>query len=82
MDDPDPVAEPLGLIEVVGREQDRDLVAIAEAPDHIEQLVADAWVETDRRFVEKQHLGPRNERAGDLQPSALAAAVACNGPVQ
>ena len=29
--DRDPVAEPLGLVEVVGREQDRHLVAIAEA---------------------------------------------------
>ena len=66
MDDRDPVAESLGLVDVVGREQDRDLVAVAQVSDHLEQLVADARVEADRRLVEEQHLGLGDERAGDL----------------
>src|SRR5437868_8280120 len=82
VDDRDPIAEPLGLVEVVGREQDRDLVAIAQAPDHVEQLVANARVETDGRLVEEQHLGLRNERTRNLQPPPLAAAVARNRPVE
>src|SRR5439155_17148770 len=71
-----------GLVEVVGGEQDRDLVAIAQAPDHVEQLVANTRVETDGRLVEEQHLGLRNERTRNLQPPPLAAAVARNRPAE
>jgi len=82
VDDRDPVAEPLGFVEVVGGEQDGDLGAIAEASYRLEQLVADARVEADRRLVEEQPLGLGDERAGNLEPAALAAAVACDGPVE
>ena len=58
VDDRDPVAEPLGLVEVVRREQDRHPVAVAQAGDHVEQLVADARVEPDGRLVEEEHLRP------------------------
>ena len=37
--DRDAVAEPLGLVEVVRREQDRHRAARPQAPDHLEQLV-------------------------------------------
>ena len=80
--DRNPVAEPLGLVQVMGCEQNRDLVAVAQATDHLEQLVADARVEADRGLVEEQDLRPGDECAGDLQPAALAAAVAREGPVQ
>ena len=64
------------LVEVVRRQQDRHLVAIAQAGDHVEQLVADAGVEPDRRLVQEQHLRLGDERPGDLEPPPLAAAVA------
>src|SRR6476659_9388828 len=44
--------------------------------------MADARVEADRGLVEEQHLGLGDERAGDLKPAALAAAVACDRPVE
>ena len=56
MDDRDAVAQALRLVEVVGREQDRQLVAVAQAGDHVEQLVADPRVEPDGRLIEEQHL--------------------------
>src|SRR5712692_3348915 len=46
----DPVAQALGLVEVVGREQDRDVTRGAELLDHIEELVPDARIEADRRL--------------------------------
>src|SRR5205814_2854293 len=35
----------------------------------------------DRRLVEEQHEGVRDERPGDLEPPALAAAAAAHGAV-
>ena len=57
-------------------------LAIAQAADHVEQLVADARVEPDGRLVEEQHPRLRDERTGDLEPPALAAAVGRDGPVE
>ena len=76
------VAKLLRLVQVVRREQDRHLAARSQAPDHVEQLVADARVEADGRLVEEQHLGPGDQRAGDLEPAALPAAVAADRPVE
>ena len=56
VDDRHAVAQALGLVEVVGGEQDRHLLARAQRGDHVEQLVADARVEADRRLVEEQDL--------------------------
>jgi len=81
VNDGDPVAQPLRLVEVVGRQQDRDLARGAERRDQVQQLVTDARVEPDGRLVEEQHLGLRHQRPGDLQPSPLPAAVAGNRPV-
>ena len=79
--DRDAVAEPLGLVEVVRREQDRHPAARRAGGDHVEQLVADARVEPDGRLVEEQHLRLGDERAGDLEPPPLAAAVGPDRPV-
>ena len=80
--DRDAVAEPLGLVEVVRREQNRDRAAGSQASDHLEQLVADARVEPDGRLVEEEHLRLGNERPRDLEPTPLAAAVGRDGPVE
>ncbi len=53
-----------------------------QSGDQIEQFVADARVEPNRRFVEEQGTGPRNERAGDLEAPTLAAAVCRHRAVQ
>ena len=78
--DREPVAKALGLVEVVGREQDRRFRAVAEPGDHVEQLGPDPWVEPDGGLVEEQHLGARNERPCDLEAAPLAAAVGPGWP--
>ena len=79
--DGDAVAELLGLVEVVGGEQDRHARPGPQAGDEVEQLVADARVEADGGLVEEQHLRVGDQRPGDLEPAALAAAVGVDGPV-
>ena len=64
----DVVGEPVGLFEVLRREDDRGAVA-DEVAQHVPQLVAAARVETGGRLVEEQHLrarrrGSRRGRAG------------------
>ena len=53
--DRDPVAQLLGLVEVVRREQDGQLRTRAQLRDDVEELGADARIEPDRRLVEEQH---------------------------
>ena len=81
VDDRHPVAQALRLVKVVRRDQDRELLTRPQAGDHVEQLVADAGVEPDGRFVEEQDLGLRAEGACDLQAPAFAAAVGVDGAV-
>src|SRR5437773_2022389 len=78
MDDCHPVAQVLGLVEVVRGEHDRHLLALAQSGDRIEELDSDARVEANGRLVEEQHLWHRDQRAGDLETASLAAAVALN----
>ena len=76
--DRDPVAEPLGLVEVVGGEQDRHVAAVAQAGD--QRRAARARMRGSRPTVGSSRnstCGLRDERPGDLEPAALAAAVAC-----
>src|SRR5262249_45313381 len=74
--------DPLGLVEVVRGEHDRRSVAGSQAGNRVEELMADERVEPDRRLVEEQDLRPRDERPGDLETAALAAAVPRHGPVE
>jgi len=79
--DRDAVAQPLGLVEVVGGQQDRHVVPGAQARDDVEQLVADPRIQADGRLVEEEHARRGDQRAGDLQPAALTAAVAAHRAV-
>ena len=70
--DDEAVAELLGLVHVVGREQKRHtlpLEAVEPVPDDVTRL----RVEAGRRLVEEQHLGLVDERARDRQPALHAA---------
>ena len=82
MDDGDPVAQALGLVEVVGRQQDGHARTRAQLVDDVEQLMPDAGVEPHCRLVEEEHGRFRQQRAEDLKPPALAAAVGAHGPVE
>src|SRR5437763_4115727 len=82
VDDGNPVTKTLGLVEVVRREEDRHLAPFPDPADQVEKLEPDAWVQADCGLVEEQHLRVRDEGAGDLESTALAAAVALDRAVR
>src|SRR5207302_10840491 len=82
VDDREPVAELLRLVEVVGGEQDRHLGPFAQAGDRVEELRPDERIEADRGLVQEQDAWRRDERPRDLEPSPLAPAVAADVTVE
>ena len=79
--DRDPVAEPFRLVQVMRRQEHGHLPPRSQPGDHVEELGADPRVESHRRLVEEEHARIRDERAGDLEPPALAAAVRADGTI-
>src|SRR4029077_7014140 len=65
-----PVAEALGLVEVVGGEQGGHAGARPNPAYQVEQLVADPRVEADRRLVEEQDLVLAAGRGRELETAA------------
>ncbi len=74
VDHHDAVREPVGLLEVLRREQHGRAVA-DQLVDHLPELVAAGRVETGRRLVEEQHRWVGHERGGEVEPAAHAAGV-------
>src|SRR5579862_3289570 len=72
VDDGDPVAQPLGLVHVVRREDNRS-PRCAKALDDVPHLAARLRVEARGRLIEKEQLGVTDERARHGQPLFLAA---------
>src|ERR1039458_6464979 len=66
VDDGDAVAELVGLLHVVGGEDDGDAF-FAQAADGVPHGDAALRVESGAGFVEEQHLGAMRDGAGDLQ---------------
>ena len=66
------VAQALGLIHVVRRQQDRP-AGLLEFLDQVPQLPPCLRIETGRRFVEKEQIGIADERAGEREALLLAA---------
>ena len=81
MDDRHPVAELLSFVEIVGGEQDRHVMARAQASDHVQELVTNPRIEADGWLIQEQHLRLGHERARDLETAALATTEALNRPV-
>ena len=74
VDDRDPVGEPVGLLEVLGRQQDGRAVA-DELLDRLPQVDPRARVQAGGRLVEEQHRRARDERRREVQPAPHAARV-------
>src|SRR6267143_4479192 len=70
--DRDAVAQPLGFLHVVRREQ-HGAASGAKPADDLPQLPARVRVETRRRLVEEQQLGLAHQRARHRQPLLLSA---------
>ena len=62
----------LGLLDVVGREQDRPAVALLRLDD-VPERPASSRVEPGRGLVEEHELGLVDQREGDGQPLSLTA---------
>ena len=65
--DHEAVAELLGLVHVVRREDERHALLL-QPVEPVPERVAGLGIEAGRRLVEEQELGARDERAGDRQP--------------
>ena len=63
----------LGLVHVVGRQEDRDVLARLELADVAPDRAARLRVEADRRLVEEQHARRVQQAARDLQAPLHAA---------
>ena len=66
--DDEPVAQLLGLVHVVGRDDERDALAL-EPEQPVPQHVPRLRVEAGGRLVEQQHLGVVHEAARDGEPA-------------
>ncbi len=73
VDDRQPAREPVGLLEVVGGQQDGDAILAREADDLVPQLGARVGVEPGRRLVEEQHARPVDEAHRHVELPAHAA---------
>ena len=69
----DPVADPHGLLDVVGDEDDRLADGLLQAQELRLQPLADDGVDGGERLVHQQHRRIRGQRAGDAGPLALPA---------
>ena len=67
-----PVGQCLGLVEVVGGEQDRGALG-GQRPDQVPELAAGLRVEPGRRLVEEEQLGAADDAERHVHPAALAA---------
>ena len=67
--------EPVGLLEVVGSEQDGQLLVAGEALDLTPQVRTRLGIETGCRLVEEEHFGPVDEAERDVEPPLHTAGI-------
>ena len=71
VEDPDPVGERLGLVQVVRAEQDRGVVRAADLADEVLHLELRARVEARRRLVQEQ------DSTGEVSSARASATFCC-----
>ena len=72
-EDQDPVGQLLGLVQVVGGQQDRGVLQVGQAVHEVVELAPGVRVEPGGRLVEEQHLRPPDDADGHVEPAPLAA---------
>src|SRR5690606_23213972 len=72
VDDGDAVAQPVGLVEVVGGEHDCGAVG-GEVRDGVPDLASSGRVEAGGRLVQEQDLGGQDHAGGEVQATFHAA---------
>ena len=80
-DDREPVSELVGLFHVVGREQDRQRLALGEPLELVPHRGASLGIEAGGRLVQEEDLRPMNEPEADVEPPFHPAGVAAHDPV-
>ena len=81
VDDPDPVGQGVGLVEVLGREEDGHPQLGVEPADLGPDAGPAQRVETGRRLVEEQHLGAVDEGRREVEPALHPARVGADPPI-
>ena len=81
IDDPDPVGEHVGLLEVLGREEDGDAVVLREPAHLLPQRRPALDVEAGGRLVEEEDPRAVDEREREVEPALHTAGVAADLPV-
>ncbi len=79
-DDRHPVGELVGLLEVLGRQEDGGAVGVELLHLLPDRLAADG-VEPGRRLVQEEHAGLVDERRGEIEPPLHAARVGADPAV-
>ena len=80
VDDREPIAELVGFLQVLRREEDRR-PALVDAADLVPDRQPAGGVQPGRRLVEEEHLGLVHERRGKVEPALHAAGVALDAAV-
>ncbi len=80
VDDRDLVRELVGLLEVLGGEEERRALAHL-GPDHVPHAESAARVEPGRRLVEEENARPAGQRRREVEPPAHPARVGLGDPV-
>ena len=78
VDDPDAVGEHVGLLEVLGRQEDGDAVLAAPAADLLPERGAALDVEAGGRLVEEEDARAVDERERQVEPALHPARVAAH----
>ena len=78
VDDPDPVGEGVGLLQVLGGEEDGDPVLGGQSRDLLPEGGAALDVEAGRGLVEEEDAGPVGEREREVEPAFHPARVAAD----
>ena len=78
VDDPDAIGEDVRLFEVLGGQEDGDLVLAREPRDLVPKRGAALNVEPGGRFVEEEHAWPVDECHREVEPALHPARVAAD----
>src|SRR5262249_25890830 len=81
VDDPDAVGELVGLLEVLGREEDGDALVLRKPAHLVPEGGAALDVQAGRRLVEEEDARAVDERQGEVEPALHAAGVALDAAV-
>ena len=72
VDDPHPVGEDVGLLEILGGQENGHSLVVGEARDLLPQRGPALRVEPGRGLVEEQDPGRVDERQGQVEPALHA----------